>query len=82
MNSTDLVAALKTGKVLGACLDVLEYETLSFEAFSNTKVSPALDYLINAENVILSPHIAGWTHESHFKLSNVLADKVKLHFNL
>ena len=82
VNSTDLVVALKTGKVLGACLDVLEYETLSFEAFSNTKVSPALDYLINAENVILSPHIAGWTHESHFKLSNILADKVKLHFNL
>lgn len=82
VNSIDLVSALKTGKILGACLDVLEYESLSFETISNTKIPPALAYLKNADNVILSPHIAGWTHESHFKLSNVLADKIKLHFNL
>jgi D-3-phosphoglycerate dehydrogenase len=82
VNSTDLVGALKSGKVLGSCLDVLEYESLSFEAVSSTKVAPAMEYLMNADNVILSPHIAGWTHESHFKLSNVLADKVKVYFNL
>tara|TARA_B110000211_G_scaffold197699_1_gene227345 strand:- start:8 stop:964 length:957 start_codon:yes stop_codon:yes gene_type:complete len=82
VNSTDLVSALKSGKVLGACLDVLEYESLSFEAVSDTNVAPALEYLMKADNVILSPHIAGWTHESHFKLSNVLADKVKVYFGL
>lgn len=77
VNSEALVTALKSGKILGACLDVLEYESVSFEGVSGTNNPPALQYLLTAENVILSPHIAGWTHESHFKLSNVLADKIQ-----
>lgn len=82
VNSEDLVLALKSGEIQGACLDVLEYESVSFEGVSGTEIPPAFEYLMNAENVILSPHIAGWTHESHFKLSNVLADKVKVFFGL
>ncbi len=77
VNTADLVSGLKSGKVLGACLDVLEYEATSFESVSDAKTLKALDYLKNSDKVILSPHIAGWTVESHFKLSNVLADKIE-----
>lgn len=71
-----LVEGLKSKKILGACLDVLEYESSSFEnAFYEKGIAP-LDYLLNAQNVILSPHVGGWTKESYFKLSNVLADKI------
>lgn len=77
VNTNDLVAALNNGKVLGACLDVLEFEAISFEAVPENN-SLAFAHLKAAENVILSPHIAGWTHESYVKLSGVLADKIHL----
>jgi len=74
----DLVAALKTGKVLGAGLDVLEYEKTSFEnLFTDSKLPEAFQYLINAENVLLSPHVAGWTIESKEKLAQTIVDKIK-----
>ncbi len=77
----DLVAALKTGKVLGAGLDVLEYEKSSFEdMFIDNQIPPTFQYLINAENVILSPHVAGWTVESKIKLAQTIVDKIKKKF--
>lgn len=77
----DLVTALKCGKVLGAGLDVLEYEKSSFEnLFSNNNLPDAFDYLIQAENVILSPHVAGWTIESKQKLAQTIVNKIKLNF--
>jgi D-3-phosphoglycerate dehydrogenase / 2-oxoglutarate reductase len=73
--STEAVArGLGCGKLLGACLDVIEEEETSFEG--KLKSTAALEYLFRDERVLLSPHIAGWTHESHFKLSDVLADKI------
>jgi len=73
----DLVAALQSGKILGAGLDVLEYEKLSFEnLFIATEKPKAFDYLLQAENVLLTPHIAGWTFESHEKLAQVTVDKI------
>jgi D-3-phosphoglycerate dehydrogenase len=73
----DLVAALETGKILGAGLDVLEYEKLSFEnLFIETERPKAFDYLLQAENVLLTPHIAGWTYESHEKLAQTIVDKI------
>jgi len=73
----DLVAALQLGKILGAGLDVLEYEKLSFEnLFIDTEKPKAFDYLLQAENVLLTPHIAGWTFESHKKLAQVIVDKI------
>tara|TARA_R110001583_G_scaffold103863_3_gene251160 strand:+ start:50337 stop:51686 length:1350 start_codon:yes stop_codon:yes gene_type:complete len=76
-----LVEALISKKVLGACLDVLEYEKLSFEnLFENDNFPEAFDYLIHAENVLLSPHIAGWTVESEVKLAQTIVDKVELQF--
>lgn len=77
--TADLVTALQSGKILGACLDVLEYEKLSFEDLflsSNNEIPKALRYLLQAENVLLSPHIAGWTFESHQKLAQVIVDKI------
>ena len=76
VNTKDLVSALKAKKVVGACLDVLEFETKSFESFFEQHLPEEFDYLIHSENVILTPHVGGWTTESYFKLSNVLADKI------
>ena len=76
--TTDLVKALKSGKILGAGLDVLEYEKTSFENFfSDENIPEAFQYLIDADNVILTPHIAGWTVESHEKLAQTIVDKIK-----
>lgn len=73
-----LTNALKSGKILGAGLDVLEYEKLSFEnLFTDTEQMPEpLQYLIHAENVVLTPHIAGWTVESKIKLAQTIVDKI------
>jgi D-3-phosphoglycerate dehydrogenase len=76
--TADLVAAMKTGKIMGAGLDVLEYEKLSFETlFNDTNTPEAFQYLLQAKNTILTPHIAGWTFESHERLAQVIVDKIK-----
>jgi phosphoglycerate dehydrogenase-like enzyme/predicted enzyme related to lactoylglutathione lyase len=76
-----LVEALISRKVLGACLDVLEYEKLSFEnLFENDDLPEAFEYLIHADNVLLSPHIAGWTVESKEKLAQTIVNKVEALF--
>jgi D-3-phosphoglycerate dehydrogenase / 2-oxoglutarate reductase len=73
----DLVTALESGKILGAGLDVLEYEKASFETlFVNSDIPEAFRYLLQAPNVLLTPHIAGWTFESHEKLAQVIAGKM------
>lgn len=69
-----LVQAIESGKVLGACLDVLEFEKSSFE---NIEVeNEDLKYLLDSERVIVTPHIAGWTHQSKIKLAQVIVDKI------
>jgi D-3-phosphoglycerate dehydrogenase len=76
VRTEDLVSALRSGKVKGACLDVLEYEKLSFEGLKAAELPQAFQYLRQAENVVLTPHVAGWTQESYVKLSEVLAEKI------
>jgi D-3-phosphoglycerate dehydrogenase len=71
-----LVAGLKSKKILGAALDVLEYETLSFENIEKDHLPPPFQELCAMENVVLSPHIAGWTHESNEKIARILAEKM------
>ncbi|MDO6516492.1 2-hydroxyacid dehydrogenase [Zobellia uliginosa] len=89
--SEDLVSALKSGKVLGAGLDVLEYEKASFENMFGTTnddntpadlsgMPEAFQYLIQADNVVLTPHVAGWTVESLEKLAQTVVDKIKAKF--
>jgi len=73
----DIVTALESGKILGAGLDVLEYENLSFEnLFLDEQKPNAYTYLLASDKVLLTPHIAGWTFESHQKLAQVIVDKI------
>lgn len=81
LKTSALVAAIKTRKVLGACLDVLEYEKSSFENINTDYLPADFKFILESEQVILSPHIAGWTHESHEKLSRFLGDKILHYFD-
>ncbi|MFK8275207.1 2-hydroxyacid dehydrogenase [Capnocytophaga cynodegmi] len=75
--TVDLVKALKSGKILGSGLDVLEYEKSSFEDFfTDDNLPEVFRYLLESDNVILTPHIAGWTMESKEKLAQVIVDKI------
>jgi D-3-phosphoglycerate dehydrogenase len=77
VDTKSLLAALKSGKILGAGLDVLEYEKSSFEnMFENNHFPPEFQELISMKNVILTPHVAGWTVESKRKLAQVILDKI------
>ena len=78
--TSDLVNALKSGKIFGAGLDVLEYEKASFESLFSSTLPEAFQYLIEAQNVILSPHVAGWTIESKEKLAQTIVNKIKAKF--
>jgi D-3-phosphoglycerate dehydrogenase len=82
LKTDGLVECMKKGKVLGACIDVLEYESLSFEGLDQNKLPEAFQYLLKSDRVILTPHIAGWTHESNEKISAVLAQKILVTLNL
>ena len=74
LKTSALVNALKSGKIKGACLDVLEHEKTSFENLETKNED--LEYLLNSEKAIITPHIAGWTHESKIKLAQVIVDKI------
>ncbi|MBW7870447.1 MAG: hydroxyacid dehydrogenase [Flavobacteriia bacterium] len=79
----DLVEGLKSGKIIGAALDVHEYEKKSFEKLDVSQLPEDFRYLIKSDNVILTPHIAGWTHQSKVKLAEIILSKIadwkKLH---
>lgn len=76
LETAALVKHLQKGTVRGACLDVLEYEKVSFEAIDATTLPEPMQFLIRSDKVLLSPHIAGWTFESHEKIGKVLAQKM------
>jgi len=73
---SDLLAGLASAKVLGTCLDVLEYEKSSFEKLSFSDLPDDFKKLASIEQVVLSPHVAGWTIQSYKKLSLYLAKKI------
>ena len=78
VNTDDLVIGIKSGKILGAGLDVLEYESSSFYSiFNDNKKNSSLTFLKNSKQVILTPHVGGWTLESHKKLSETILDKIR-----
>jgi D-3-phosphoglycerate dehydrogenase len=76
VNTADLVDALEQGRLLGAALDVLEYESSSFENLDESELPAPFRALVASNKVILSPHIAGWTIESKLKLAEVITDKI------
>ena len=76
LKTADLIELIEKKKILGACLDVLEYEQVSFEKLKEHELPQGFKRLTELKNVLLSPHVAGWTKESYFKLSDVLADKI------
>ena len=76
VQTSALVEALKNGKVAGAALDVLEYENMSKDGLGSENMPEEMKYLTQCQNVVLTPHVAGWTEESKVKLAAVLADKI------
>ena len=68
-----LIKGLKDQKILGACLDVFEQEKNSFEKIVE---NADLKYLIESKKTILTPHIAGWTFESNYKIAETLSKKI------
>ena len=74
INTNELVNAIKDDKVIGACLDVFEFEKNSFEDIK--KDNENLKFLLNSNKTILTPHIAGWTHESYYKIAKILSEKI------
>ena len=85
VKTSALVDALKSGKVKAAALDVLEYEKSSFEnldisASLSTRNKEDLQFLLESNQVIVTPHIAGWTHQSKEKLAQFIVDKIVQQF--
>ena len=74
LKTKSLVQAIEAGKVLGSCLDVLEFEKSSFENLEVENLD--LKYLLDSEKVIVTPHIAGWTSQSKIKLAQFIVDKI------
>jgi D-3-phosphoglycerate dehydrogenase len=73
VQTTALISALESGKVIAAALDVLENEKINS---LNIEDQANFEKLIANENVLLTPHIAGWTHESKRKIADVLLEKI------
>jgi D-3-phosphoglycerate dehydrogenase / 2-oxoglutarate reductase len=69
-----ILEGLDSGKIKGACLDVLENEKMDK---LNTEQEELYTQLFQKQNVILTPHIAGWTHESYQKINQVLVEKIR-----
>ena len=76
VHTDSLIKALESNKIKAAGLDVLEYESKDFESIFANQLPAAFQYLLDSDRVLLSPHVGGWTKESYFKLSDVLADKI------
>ena len=80
VKTKDLIDGIKNKKVLGAALDVLEYENYSFEDTFDNKLDRDFLDLTRNEKIILTPHVAGWTHESHLKLAKIIFEKILKNF--
>lgn len=77
----DLAKNIKSGKVKGACLDVLEIEKTTFEEVFEESRPDSLNYLMEQGNVLFSPHVAGWSNQSNEKMAFFLGEKILRHFS-
>jgi D-3-phosphoglycerate dehydrogenase len=82
VKTASVVKAMKTDKIKGVCLDVLEYETKAFGNFTDNEIPEDFKYLAKSKSTVLSPHVAGWTVESYIKLSSTLFDKIIAEFGV
>lgn len=73
MRTSDMLRCMDEGKIKGAALDVLENEKLNTMSSEEKQV---FDKLCTNDRIILSPHVAGWTHESKLKIAEVLLRKI------
>lgn len=73
VKTEDAIAALEDGRMGGACLDVFENEKPETFSAAEKQVYERLHAL---ENVVLAPHIAGWTHESKRLMAEILVEKI------
>lgn len=76
VKTSDLAQAMKEGKILGAALDVNEYEQMTKDSYDISNLPDDFRYLLDSPNTILTPHVGGWTVESKYKLASFLADKI------
>ena len=76
-----IVDGIKSQSILGACLDVSEYESSTFTKLETENLPEDLAYLYGSDKVVLTPHIAGWTHEAKFKMADYLVKKIVEEFN-
>jgi len=75
----DLKWGIEKDIIIGAGLDVIELEDYSFEKITFEK-NEILNFFLKSEKVIITPHIAGWTFESHHKLAKIIVDKISKYF--
>jgi D-3-phosphoglycerate dehydrogenase len=80
VDTNALVEGMKSKSVKGAALDVLEYEQHTFENLFEKELPEAMEWLMQQQNVIFSPHIAGWTYQSYYKIADVLVEKILADF--
>jgi len=76
VQTSAVMNALESGKIKGAAIDVLEYESVSFENLDAAELPEPFQRLRKMDNVIITPHVAGWTFESHLKIGKVIAEKM------
>jgi D-3-phosphoglycerate dehydrogenase len=74
LNTLEIIAALENEQVTGCCVDVFEDEPVTKNKIHNSEV---YQKLLSRKNVIATPHIAGWTVESKYKLTRILMDKIE-----
>ena len=80
VNTADLVAGMESGRVLGAALDVHEYEEQSFVHLEPAELPEPFQYLRRSERTVLTPHIAGWSHEAEEGHARTLFAKISAAF--